>query len=179
MTSLPYKILGGTLLLLSYVCQNYIYDYWDGKEKSISQSMTQRAIVDRGAELYHVLYYVANNSDESLTKEQFKDLRTQFIRQAAIKNSYGISNEIFTSNLTVDKKSELASYIGSEAAKVNDNLTFSKYILNSIDLQKNTERTYQVLMKVQAERDFARTIFLSLNILGSILLLLGLLFEKK
>lgn len=174
-----WELIGGALLLISFTIQNFVYDYFDEREKTVRTGMIERAILDRGSQIYEVMFFAANDGGGQLSSTQVAEIRRQFIQQAAIKNSYGLSFPVFVSDMPTAEKQKITAEFGRRAAAVKDLATFSEYIKFSSALSDKVESPNAVLGRISERRELARYIFLALYIVGSASLLIGLAQEKR
>jgi hypothetical protein len=177
---LKLEVIGGVLLLLSFTLQNYLYDHYDEQEKEIRQGMTNRIIIDKGSNIYENLYFSANSCNGKYSDKAVENYRKQFIQQAAIKNSYGLSFQVnFAESLSKEKKDSVSKQLEQLAIGVTDIDSFSHYIASSDTIMQKIESPVVVLSRITTKRTFVRHVFLILNILGSIVLIYGRWLDKK
>jgi hypothetical protein len=168
------KVVGGGLLLLSFIVQNFIYDYWDKEADEYYNSNRDFSDMSRSSLLYLNLYFNTHLPDSNLEAI----VKAQYINMAAQKAALGQTVEIITRDTDKQARIDLCNALLQKSNSVADFNGYLDYIkfasqtdtYNLSDSQKRVER-------INTNRESFRYVFLIAYIIGSILLLVGIKYE--
>ena len=173
------NVFGSLFLFLSFTIQMFVYNSWDEKTKQFEQASRDYTEMTRASLEYQNLYLGLQNQD-SLTKEKFQPA---FIKMAAEK--YRIGKIISTNIDLFENEQEVKKFINN----TNDLLEEIKYVkdfntLNTFVQSANSKTPENVklktewLNKMNSKKKRASFFFLTFQILGSILLVLGYRYQS-
>jgi hypothetical protein len=173
------KLIGGGVLLASFIVQNYLYDGWNSRGEQIRQAILERAIIDKGAQLSEVLFFEAAASVDPSIREG--NVSPQKIQEAARKIAMSTSMPVmFNDKLTQDAKIALTNRLIASAANVRDYQTWSDFLrLVNAEYSDYPKEIASQSDELREKRDTARRVFRALYILGSFLLALGIASELR
>ena len=168
------KVIGGSLLLLSFIVQNFAYDYWDKELDEYYNSNRDFSDMSRSSMLYLNLYFTAKLENEPLESI----VKKQYINMAAQKYALGKTVEITTRDMEKQDKIDLCNSLLQKTKTVTDFQTYLDYInfvgqADPYDINDSIAR----VEKINDKRDKFRWFFLVAYSLGSILLVFGLKYE--
>lgn len=169
-----FKIIGGGLLLLSFIVQNYAYDYWDKEAEEYYNSNKDFSDMSRSSLLYLNLYFSSNVPDKALDSI----VKGQYINMAAQKAALGQTVEITTRDMDKQEKLDLCNALLQKAKTVK---TFEDY-LGYINFSRTSD-TYTLkdsvdrVDRINKWRNASRWGFLLTYIIGSAILLFGFKYE--
>ena len=101
--SLRLKVIGGGLLLLSFIVQNFIYDYWDKKSDEYISANKDFSDMSRSSMLYLNLFFNTKLDNDTIETT----VKRQYINMAAQKQALGQSVEIMTRDIDKQTKIDL------------------------------------------------------------------------
>lgn len=164
-------LIGGAVLLLSFITQNFFHDKWNSRMRELEIAMSDRSVIDKSVLLNEVLYFVAFAPENQTTGR----VREAYIAEAARK--LAISSEIpvmLSDAVTSEQKVQLVNALDSRARNVHDYESFVanvKYINTTYDSYfDEIVGNYRHLNKLSG---YARWVYLSLYVLGSAIALVG------
>ena len=176
MTSRKIKITGEIILIISFVTQTLMFDYYNDKSKSLSDAFMAQAMVEKGAELKEIKYFVAKEPLDSISRQKYQGLNISLAAQKiAIAKTFQIigldttkqtrvdmCNELMQSSFKVHNFNDYRNFIDTVSAKYSN----IKTITNQID-------------KINTRKAISRWIFWLLYLTGSVLLVLATIREKE
>src|SRR5207253_3166492 len=80
------KLLGGGILLTSFVTQTFVYDDWNAQSQDSHSAAVEQSLIDKSTLLNESLFYTAR-SDESINPNELQRMRQYYIREAARKTA--------------------------------------------------------------------------------------------
>jgi hypothetical protein len=171
------KIIGGTIILLSFATQNFFYDRWDSRRSALRTAIDERAIIDKGALLNEVLYFTVNMPQEH-SDEAAKGGRSK-INEAARKTAMSSMMPVaYSESLTSQEKTRLINRLFTEAAAVGDYKSFLRFIqLVNSEYGKYSTQIAEQDQHLGKIRQRAQWVYLALYLLGSVTLLRALKYE--
>lgn len=168
-----YKVVGGALLLLSFVVQNYSYDIWNTRLTEYMNANRDYAAMQRSALLYQNLYFSLQPSDSI----------AQTSRASAIQNAAKhdmISRMILheANEDGVDEHGKILDEIRNEMNFVKDYHSYLSYLQKARGIDEFSLKEEEAQVKRDGEwKTIYRNIFLVTYVIGSVLLLLGFRYE--
>jgi hypothetical protein len=170
------KLIGSAILLSSFVTQNFLYDRWNSRATLLEKAGEDRSLIDKSVLLNEVLYFTASASAGHPTD----DLKSAYIREAARKLALSSIIPVETAkDLTLQEKLDLSNGLLTDARGTND---YSSFLVLVSKINDSYGRYAQEIdteyKKLLSERATARTIYLSLNITGTLFLLSALALGK-
>lgn len=173
------NVFGSLLLFLSFTIQMFVYNSWDEKTKQFDQASRDYTEMTRASLEYQSLY-LGLQSQDSLTKEKFQPA---FIKMAAEK--YRVGKIVSTNVDLFENEQEVKKFINN----TNDLLEEIKYVkdfntLNAFVQSANSKIPENVKLKTEwsnkmnSKKKKASFLFLTFQILGSILLVLGYRYQS-
>ena len=169
------KIIGELILVLSFLTQTLLFDYYDDKSKALDESFQKRSLIDKGAELKELKYFIADFPNDSLSSEKYRKLN---INMAAQKVAQSELIQIIGSNKTDREKVDLSNAILNKARKVS---SFSEYMNLMMFINNNSITAAEITTNIESinsSKKLWRKIFIGLYISGSLLLLISIKNEK-
>jgi hypothetical protein len=170
------KLIGGTVLLMSFISQNFFYDVWASRVSLLAQGMMDRAIVDKSVLLNEILYFTARSGPSD---PDIDSLRETYIREAARKLAISVNIPIESNeSLQTHEKVAFANRLLSQANSVANFPQFLKSVTTANEsydkypLEMNAEAA-----RLDSRRKSARFVYLGLYLVGSLLLLVGIYRE--
>jgi len=172
-TSSLLKFIGGAILLLSAIVQNFVYDSFTARANSLSEAMHDIALVDKGGLINQADYYILSSSaGQNSDRDQ---LASQHLQLFALKlyESQLISVSA-ADGFSAQDKSDYLSSLHSRISSVHDYRTASDFMLyiNSSGAKFSDALDAQWSALTQ-ERSFARLTFLALYLVGALIALAG------
>lgn len=175
MTAKQFKIIGEIVLVLSFLVQTLLFDYYNDKSKSLSDAFLAQSLVDKGAELRELKYFVAKFPQDSSTQLEYEKLN---IQNAAYK--LATAKTIQYSQLDTPKQviTDMSNSLIQASYRVRDFYSYMEFInyLNSQDISANS--VIDQIEKINNRKTRFRRIFLTLYLIGSILLVISTIREK-
>lgn len=165
------KIIGEIILVLSFLTQTLLFDYYDDKSRALDESFQKRSLIDKGAELKELKYFIADFPTDSLLSKNYRKLN---INTAAQKVAQSESIQIIGSNKTENEKKYLLDTIFKKAQKVN---SFPEYMELMMFINSNSISAPDIInniVSINTSKTLWRKIFIGLYILGSILLVISI-----
>lgn len=167
-------MIGGGLLLLSFIVQNFIYDYWDKKSDDYISVNRDFSDMNHSSMLYLNLYFnthLENDTVQAVVKQQY-------INMAAQKQALGQTVEIMTRDIDKQDKIDLCNSFLQKAKSVSDYDSYLEFInfVNKTD-PYDPKASMDRVKIIGNWRETSRWIFLLSYILGSVLLLRGIKYE--
>jgi hypothetical protein len=171
------RFIGSGLLLLSFIFQNFIYDYWDKKADGYILAHRDFSDMNRTSLSYLNLFFNTNLENDSLETV----IKSQYILMAARKQAQGQCMDIIgRENIEKQKRINICNSIIQNSTKVHDYdtyLDFLLYINNSYADANINFTDINFVEKLNHTRTTARWLFLISFVLGSLILLLGIKYE--
>lgn len=172
--SIKLKMFGTGLLLISFIVQNFFYGKWNKQSEDYLAVNRDYSDMSRSALLYLNLYYNTKAENPEIEKE----LKKQYIHAAAEKYTQGQITEITFRDIEKQEKLKLIAQLQMKSESVTDLASFLEYNaycseVNRFDIKGNVERVKSIGNK----KDFYQNFFLLANIIGTIILLLGIKYE--
>ncbi|MCC6458856.1 MAG: hypothetical protein IT260_00195 [Saprospiraceae bacterium] len=171
-------IAGSLLVLGAFIVQTFLYDKWKDNIDAYSQANRDFSEFTRTSLLYQNLYFNIN-AEDTLVIRQSKQL---FMRAAAEK--YRLGRIISTNIDLVDTDLERNKFIANsntvlkEVYKVVDYESLMRFIPIADSLLPGNLKLNDEWLKAQhKKKEIASLVFLSLQIIGSLLLALGLKYQ--
>ena len=164
------EVLGGLLLLASFITQNYVYDRWDGRTKDLTDAITAQALVGKSIPLNEILYVVWQN-DGSLTAEQNREARLFKLREAVRKRVYAQIIPMAVSDLPRPEATALIQQMQAAGNGVHDLATYVDFIAVVNGITTAYKQAGLEVQHAREARDRWRERFLAAYIVGSLLLL--------
>ncbi|RTY78578.1 hypothetical protein EKL97_13875 [Flavobacterium sp. LS1P28] len=173
------NVFGSLLLFLSFTIQMFLYNSWDEKTKQFDQANRDFTEMTRTSLEYQNLY-LGLKSQDSLTMHLYQPT---FIKAAAEKYRMG---KIISTNIEllgsveevkkfVDNTNELLAYI----QHVTDLNTLYAFVqLADTKIPENRKLKAKWMDKMNTKKKTASFFFLALQILGSIMLVLGFRYQN-
>jgi hypothetical protein len=93
-----YKVLGGLILLFSFITQNFLYDKWNAESQLLDSSAVDQAIIDKSILLNEALFFTASPGEGSFDAKELKNVKEQYIREAARKTALSHTVRILIAN---------------------------------------------------------------------------------
>lgn len=174
-----FKIIGGIIVFLSFITQNYLYDKWNSESQNLHSATVEQAIIDKGILLNEVLYYTAGLDKSALPDNEVKNVKEQYAKQAAVKQVISHSMAVMSTDLDKQDQVDRMKKLFRQAVGVKDLLGLSE-LRKSINeqndevIQKRREARFQ---SIESKRNTARQIYLALYIIGTTLLIIGIRHE--
>jgi hypothetical protein len=170
------KLIGGTVLLLSFITQNFFFDDWASRVSLLAEGMMDGAIIDKSVLLNEILYFTARSAPSD---PDIASLREAYIREAARKLAISVNIPVISNEtLQTREKVDLANRLMAQANSVADFPQFLKLVTTANEtyakypLEVNAE-----VVQLNSRRKSARFIYLGLYLIGSLLLLVGIYKE--
>lgn len=172
--SVVYKVVGGALLLLSFVIQNYSYDVWNTRLTEYMNANRDYAAMQRSSLLYQNLYFSLQQSDSIPQNE---------IRTAAIQNAakHDVISRLILHTANEDKEDKhvaILEQIRKEVSFVKDYESYLSYLEKARGIDEFSLQDEEAQVKQDGEwKTVYRNIFLVTYVVGSVLLLVGFRYE--
>jgi lysyl-tRNA synthetase class I len=168
------KLLGGGLLLFSFIVQNYSYDIWNTRLEDFTNANRDYAAMHRSSMLYQNLYFNVKIPDTTFSSQ----VKTALIRNAAEKDAVGRLILLEADNVQKAHSKDLYERIKADIENVKDYASFLVYLqkakeIEQFDLREEDEQIHR-------DRDLkekCRNVFLLSYVIGSIVLLAGFRYE--
>jgi len=164
-------VLGGLLLLGSYIAQNYVYDKWDARTRQLAEAISDQSLLEKSVPLNELLYLSWHN-DGSLSPVQDASARQFKLREAVRKTIYAQSIPIKLS-AAPEQVEPLKARLNAAGARVFDLASYTKFIAEVNEVTKQYEPPGLEIHRTRAARDLWRCRFLVTYVVGSVILLLG------
>ena len=173
------NVFGSLFLFLSFTIQMFVYNSWDERTKQFYQASRDYTEMTRASLEYQNLY-LGLQSQDSLTKEKFQ---LAFIKMAAEK--YRVGKIISTNVDLFENEQEVKKFINNtndlleEIKYVKDFNTFNAFVESANSkIPENIKLKIEWLDKMNSKKKRASFFFLTFQILGSILLVLGYRYQS-
>lgn len=173
-----YKLIGGGILLLSFVTQTLLFDYFNAKSQAMDTAFLNQAVIDKSILLNENLYFTANLGGEGLDSQTLKDLKQQYIHEAARKTALSHTIRLGASGMSNDDIVKYSNEFMSRASQVKDFAGFSELnrYINKFDVDHSLLNN-EYVVEVSSNRNIARWAYLVFYLIGSGILLLGIRYE--
>ena len=172
------ELLGGGILLLSFITQNFFYDSWNQRDIELHSAIVDQAIIDKSVLLNEALYFLTQLGDSLLTPNDLADVRLQKIHEAARKVAFSQSIPVLLGNSSRIEKAQLVDQLMQKAGLVKDYYSFSDYLRFVNDFANKYLPLAKLAEGLSTKRETARWIYLILYVLGSVILLIGIRYRK-
>lgn len=173
------NVFGSLFLFMSFTIQIFLYNSWDEKTKIFEQANRDFTEMTRTSLEYQNLYLGLQNQD-SLTKQKFQP---EFIKMAAEK--YRIGKILSTNIDLLGDEIEVKKFVNNtnellgQINNVNDISTLYEFVqLSNNKIPENNKLKSKWMMDMDSKKRKASFFFLTFQILGSILLVLGYRYEE-
>lgn len=170
------KITGEIILVLSFVTQSLLFDYYNDKLISLRNGDIAQSLIDKGSELKEIKYFVAKDPLDSTSQQEYQKLN---IEQAARKIALAKTVQITGLDTTEKAKVDMSNQLIQASFKVHD---FESY-MNFVQIVNNQYVGDKVIItqieKLQGRKQFFRWVFWSLYIVGSLFLISAIAKEKN
>ncbi|OXG06567.1 hypothetical protein BC749_102480 [Flavobacterium araucananum] len=176
MTGKQLKITGELIIVISFLIQNLLFDYYNDKSESLLNSAMSQSIIDKGSELKELKYFIAKFPNDSITEQQYRTLN---INLAAQKIAFAKIVQITSLDTTDIVKSKMKDTLSNASKNVHSFSDYMNFITKVNTLQIVNESTTKQIQKVNSNKDFYRILFIFLYIIGSIFLVLAIRKEKN
>jgi hypothetical protein len=179
-TSRILKIIGGIILFLSFVTQNYLYDKWNGESQGLHSATVEQSIIDKGVLLNEILYFTSKLDNESFSGEELKNIKEQYINQAAIKQTLSHFMAVMSTDLPKQEQIDLMNKLMLQAKTVKDFNSFSELnrSINTSAFEKIQNERQLRIQRIEDSKNIARHIYLVLYLFGTLILLVGVWYER-
>lgn len=169
------KITGQVILLLSFLTQTLLFDYYNDKSNSLEKAYTNQSLIDKGAELKEIKYFVASFPIDTATTLKYQRLNLNLAAQkiaqsqmmAIIGSGKSTKEQIDISNLLIQKAKTVYNF--------NDYMEFidfvNKYSIQPTEIISNIDN-------INSSKRLWRFIFTSFYLLGTCLLIYSIRFEN-
>ena len=164
------KYLGGILLIVSYIAQDFLYENLNTKYAQYDEVSRSYSELNNAALGYLNLYFAFDLADDEVEQA----IESQYINMAAQKQAMAQVVQVMSRDIEEVEKMQLTQALLAEASGVSDYGSYVNFIqrTSEIDVYK-AQDAMDRKQKVLEKKEFYRWIFLSSNILGSIFLLIG------
>lgn len=169
------KIAGEIILVLSFLTQTLLFDYYNDKSNELEKAYANQALIDKGAELKELKYFVASFPGDTLTSQQYKQLN---INMAAQKIAQSQLMAIIGSGKEKQDKIDLSNLLLQKAKTVK---TFEDYMEFIDFVNKNSLQADEIISnidEINSSKKLWRTLFISLYIIGTLFLVYSIRYEK-
>jgi len=173
------NFFGSFFLLISFTIQMFLYNSWDDKTERFNQANRDFTELTRTSLEYQNLYLSLHLQD-SITRQKFQ---TSFIKAAATKYHQG---KIISTNLDLFQNEDQVKEFVNNSNQLKDQIhniddmnslyNFVKLADKKIPINQKLKITWMKEMKWK--KDTASFIFLTFQILGSIMLVLGYRYQS-
>jgi hypothetical protein len=171
----PLKIVGEIILLVSFLCQTFLFDYYNDKSRELDQAYLSQSLIDHSAELKELKYFVGVFPGDTLISQEY---RTQNINLAAQKLALSQIIAILVSQKSNREKIDLSNLLNEKSSKVVDFVSYEKFIdfINDSSLKVNEVVTN--IDVINTNKRTWRWVFITLYVIGTGLLIYSKRFEK-
>jgi hypothetical protein len=164
------KYLGGVLLIVSYIAQDFLYENLNTKYSEYEEVSRSYSDLNNAALGYLNLYFAFDLEDDEIERA----IESQYINMAAQKQAMAQVVQIMSRDIDQAEKMKLTQALVAEASAVYDYSSYINFIQRTSEIdvfkaQDAMDRKREVLEK----KEFYRWVFLSSNVVGSALLLIG------
>lgn len=165
-----FKYLGGVLLIVSYIAQDFLYENLNTQYAQYDEVSRSYSELNNAALGYLNLYFAFDLEDDEIEQA----IESQYINMAAQKQAMAQIVQIMSRDIEESEKTRLTQALVAEASAVTDYGTYINFIQRTSEIdvykaQDAIDRKHKVLV----EKSFYRWVFLSSNVVGSALLLIG------
>lgn len=170
------KITGEVILVLSFLSQTLLFDYYNDKLNDLEKAYSNQSLIDKGAELKELKYFVANFPEDTVTSQNYKALN---INMAAQKVAQAQLIAIIGSGKTEEEKLDLSNLLLQKAGTVN---TFKEYMEFIDFINKNSLQAADIITNIESlnsRKKLWRFIFISFYLIGTIFLVYSIRYEKE
>ena len=173
------KLIGSSILLLSFLTQNYFYDKWKSELEKLDAAGIEQSLMDKSGLLNQILFFTAKIDTNSPAINEADALKTQFLRESVRKHLYGQMIWLLANDY---KKPEGISEIRSIMASAEKISSYQDYLnciqqINAIESIENPQEFINKRMRYTNLKRNARYLYLTSYIFGSLILLLGMFLE--
>lgn len=168
------KLIGGGLLLFSFIVQNYYYDIWNTRLEDFTNANRDYAAMHRSSMLYQNLYFNVILPDSNLGRQ----VKGTLIQNAAEKDAIGRMLLLEVDNEQKAHSAELYKKVKAEIEKVKDYPSFLAYLQKATEIQQfDLREEDEQIHRDRNSKNKCRNIFLLTYIVGTIVLLVGFRYE--
>ena len=121
------KFVGGSILLASFITQNFLYDKWSSESENILRAAEDQSLIEKSVFLNEIKFFTAGLDRESFDSDKLKDVREQYIREAARKTAVAQTTRILVSPLSDEQQKNYINQLEVNASKVKDFASMSDY----------------------------------------------------
>lgn len=169
------KITGQIILLLSFLTQTLLFDYYNVKSNSLEKAYTNQSLIDKGAELKEIKYFVASFPIDTATTLDYQRLN---INLAAQKIAQSQMMAIIGSGKSKKEQIDISNLLIQKAMTVNNFTDYMEFIdfVNKYSIQ--TTEIITNIDNINSSKKLWRFIFTSFYLLGTCLLIYSIRFEN-
>ncbi len=170
------KIIAELILVLSFLTQTLLFDYYNDKSNELGKSFENRALIDKGAELKEIKYFIAHFPQDSVYEKEYQ--RTN-LSMAAYKIALSQMMEIISIKGNSQEEIDQVNKLFIKANSVTDFHSYSNFIdivnSQSLDPKEITNK----IEDINSRKKIYRFIFIGFYILGTIILIYSSRLEKS
>jgi hypothetical protein len=169
------KIIGEVILVISFLTQTLLFDYYNDESNELQRAYENQALIDKGAELKEIKYFIAKFPQDSLFEKQYQQSN---IYLAAYKIALSQMMAILSTKGASKEEIERVQNLFIKAKSVSNFTTYSNFI-DSVNSQSliATEITEKV-SSINTGKKLSRLIFIGLYLLGTCFLIYAAKLEK-
>ena len=173
------RFWGTIIILFSFIIQNLYFNKWDKELKNLEQSQRDYTDLTKSSLEYQSLFLNLPNDTSSINQL----LKISFIKQAASKYRLGKMISYNVDHLKNEKDAEnyvnITNELLSEIKNVTDMPTLYEFVYKTNKLlPDNLEEYYTSFLERSKKRSYSNYLFVILQIVVSIILALGIMYQK-
>lgn len=175
------KFVGTAILFLSFITQNFFYESWRQSSDSLVSASHSRALIDKGALINEMAYYILSSADLSKVLPDQKAAAESKIQQFALKLYQSeVINIASLQSIPNEDKQKYINALHAKLGTVKDYRSAAEFtdFLNT-QAEKYSHAYSDEIEMLASRRNFAKWAYLGLYGVGALLLLIGLYFDWK
>jgi hypothetical protein len=174
-TSTICKVVGGLILLISFISQNYLYDKWKSESDKLEQAAIEQSLMDKSALLNEILYFVVNPQYAGHDSINVVNLRGQFLQESIKKSTYGQIAWMAANGLDSQEDKNAVKEILQNLDSISSYSDFLNNIdkINRLPYNKKAKEVNGRWKQYDVSKDNIRTVYLILYIVGSVLIVIS------
>lgn len=176
MKSRKLKIIGEIILVASFLTQTLLFDFYNDKLSDIEKTATNQSLIDKGAELKEIKYFVATFPRDSDFTHQYK---RENIGMAAKKIAISQTIAILSMKGATQEEKNRVNKLMESANDVNDFETYRNFIKEVNSSSIKAEEIKHTVDNIMRNKTIFRFVFLFLYLLGTGILIYSIKFDKS
>jgi hypothetical protein len=171
-----WKLFGQTLLLLAFFSQTLLFNHYDTKLNGLNSAYRDQYMMEMQGDLKELIYFQSLNSQDTILKNQYSSANITLAAQEFAKAQMMVnagstrsdSNKINLSNTFIQKSFQVKNF--NDYLQFKDFIRRNKIQIDEISLQIDNLNYW---------KSFFFNVFIGVYLIGTVSLILGIIYEKS